>query len=325
MATITSPRPDPVQRITSPSIPSTSDTPSSSLRPSLETPRPANPSSPAVQQNATPAVAQRRNRAALRDYYNLKSKAASSATASPDQREITRSASITSVASDSTITSAPGGPDSTTSPLTAQLDDPSFTADTYVAELLKTASLRDLLKTESALVSEVRNLDGERKALVYDNYSKLIKAVGTIAEMQKGMHKGAQQDRFAGMLGERKTQGQPAGLDGVKEVGEQLDGLLRIMKELNPGAKDRVKEVGRASRLRRQQESVRWTLDAPERLRRLLDEGRREEAERLYVEVLDLLRRWKSVGGVDELRRDCAEVMSSAREETGEQPGEGEG
>jgi hypothetical protein len=208
--------------------------------------------------------------------------------------------------------------------LTAQLDDPSFSADAYVAELLKTAGLRDILKTESALVSEIRTLDGERKALVYDNYSKLIKAVGTIAEMQKGMHKDGEQERLAAMLGKEKGQ-QPAGLDGVKEVGDKLDGLLKVMRGLNPGETKATQQIVESREQRRQKETVKWALGAPSRLQSLIDDDRREEAEHLHTSVLDLLRKWDGVNGVNELRQKCAEVMNQGSEYLDEERPDGAG
>jgi YD repeat-containing protein len=50
--------------------------------------------------------------------------------------------------------------------------------------LLEKDSLKALLRTENELVAEVRGLDGERKALVYDNYSKLISATDTIKKVR---------------------------------------------------------------------------------------------------------------------------------------------
>ena len=44
-------------------------------------------------------------------------------------------------------------------------------------------SLEGLLKCEASLIGEIRGLDGERKALVYDNYSKLIGATETIGKV----------------------------------------------------------------------------------------------------------------------------------------------
>ena len=53
----------------------------------------------------------------------------------------------------------------------------------YVDGLCKTADLRTLLRVENELINEIRGLDGERKALVYDNYSKLISATDTIKKV----------------------------------------------------------------------------------------------------------------------------------------------
>lgn len=228
---------------------------------------------------------------------------------------MSRTASIASNASDSTITSSAPLPDS--SSLTAELDDPSFDADAYVSEMLKTAGLRDILRTESALVSEIRNLDGERKALVYDNYSKLIKAVGTIAEMQKGMHKKEEENRLGIALGGRQKEQTP-GLDGVEKLGEKFDGLLKVVKDLRPGEADDGKKLLEAREKRKQKETVKWALDAPSRLQRMIDQGLRDEAARDYQSVTELLDKWTGVAGVDELRSKCAEIMESANKDAEE-------
>jgi hypothetical protein len=103
----------------------------------------------------------RRNRAALRDYYNLKAAAAAAATeGSPSQ-----------IPHDEHFSSL------------SDLDRPGFEAGAYVKTLLEREGLEGVLKVENELVAEVRGLDGERKALVYDNYSKLIKATDTIRKV----------------------------------------------------------------------------------------------------------------------------------------------
>lgn len=313
MATITSPRSESpaIPRITSPTTPSASGTPTSSVRPSFDTPRSGAASPALLQQHGTPAPnpAQRRNRAALRDYYNLKARGGGHAAGAGADYDLSRKTSVASNASDSTITSHTAN-NADSSSLTAQLDDPSFDADAYVSELLKTASLRDILKTESALVSEIRNLDGERKALVYDNYSKLIKAVGTIAEMQKGMHK-REPDRLTA-LGIHKDP--EPGLDGVEKLGEKLDALLETVKQLGPAQQreEDTKKLVEAREKRRQRETVRWALDAPSRIQGMLSREDHERAEKEYHSVLRLLDQWKGVVGVDELRAKCEQVMSDS-------------
>lgn len=344
MATITSPRSEspanPIPRITSPQIPqspSISGTPTSSVRPSIEIPVRTNSSSPSrQQQNATatstpagPQTQQRRNRAALRDYYNLKGKAPSGTGGAVGGgnggQNMSRTASIASNASDSTMTSSATHqiPDSASAALPAQLDDPSFDAEAHVSELLKTASLRDILRTESVLVSEIRTLDGERKALVYDNYSKLIKAVGTIAEMQKGMHKrgeyyGQQQDRFSAALGRNEVQS--LGLEGVEKLGGKLDTLVTVVKELAPAKTEGEANDGHSLRnrdLTRQQETVKWALGAPSRLQDLVARQELDEARREHEAVLEVLTHWKGVPGVDELQAKCASLMMNVRKTSG--------
>ncbi len=302
MATISSPRSESpaisIPRITSPSIPSTSGTPVSSVRPSFEVTR-NNSASPSLQ-HASPIAnpAQRRNRAALRDYYNLKGRGPSGA-----DYDLSRKASIASNTSESTITSPTVVPESST--LTAQLDDPYFDAEAYVSDLLKTATLQDILKAESALVSEVRNLDGERKALVYDNYSKLIKAVGTVAKMQKGMHK-REPNRFSALGMQKDT---TPSLEGVEKLGEKLDGLLKIVKDLGPVQREDTQRLVEAREQRRQKETVKWALDAPNRLQAMIERGQKAEAAKEYDSIKALLDQWNGVGGVDELRAECARVI----------------
>jgi hypothetical protein len=121
---------------------------------------------PSISRVANPNA--RRNRAALRDYYKLK-----------DQTQDANSAdsSRTSIA-DSQATELHGS----SSRLDAfERDD--FDAVSHVRRLLETESLKELLALEHELVADVRTLDGERKALVYDNYSKLISASDTIKKV----------------------------------------------------------------------------------------------------------------------------------------------
>ncbi len=93
----------------------------------------------------------------------------------------------------------------------SELDREGFDAESYVQGLLEREGLDGVLKVEGGLVNggcctclqqmdpqnysmsreflicprnaEIKGLDGERKALVYDNYSKLIAATDTIRKV----------------------------------------------------------------------------------------------------------------------------------------------
>lgn len=70
------------------------------------------------------------------------------------------------------------------------------------------------------------------------------------------------------------------------------------------------KEEEETARKRRQQETVRWVLGAPRRLRDLLDQEREEEATKEWEEVSSILDKWKDVSGVEELRAACESILN---------------
>jgi vacuolar protein sorting-associated protein 51 len=175
-----------------------------------------------------------------------------------------------------------------------------------VQTLLSQAGLKDILRAESALVSEIRTLDGERKALVYDNYSKLIEAVETIAEMQKGISQ------------------RGGGLDGVDELTGRLADLEKLVadmggpRESRGGALRTDGDDEEALRVKKKQERVRWVLNAPERLRAI--EGS-EEAELEWARIKRWLDRWEGARGVGEVRSACEVVMKNRSMTSGNDAG----
>lgn len=151
MSTIASPRPS-IASLT---------TDSSSCRPSfdapLQSPRLSEfPSSPFL------IGSQRRNRVKLRDYYKLTKNPATST-----------SEASTPLHDDELAGAVPQ----------SELDSEGFDADGYVKGILAKEGLEGLLRIERVLINEIKALDGERKALVYDNYSKLITATDTIRKV----------------------------------------------------------------------------------------------------------------------------------------------
>ena len=63
-------------------------------------------------------------------------------------------------------------------------------------------------------------------------------------------------------------------------------------------------------RKQRQRQTVRWILSAPDRLERLVEADRVEEATKDWEEVQKLLEKWNGVHGVDELKQRCSAIMS---------------
>ncbi|KAL3900351.1 MAG: hypothetical protein SGCHY_001407 [Lobulomycetales sp.] len=64
------------------------------------------------------------------------------------------------------------------------LDSPAFSCVRYLEKLLGEVSLAELVQRDNDLVTEIRTLDGDKKTLVYENYSKFISVSDTIGEMR---------------------------------------------------------------------------------------------------------------------------------------------
>jgi hypothetical protein len=183
-----------------------------------------------------------------------------------------------------------------------ELDSPDFDPQRYVNHLLATSSLSTVLKAENTLVGDIKTLDSERKALVYDNYSKLIAAVETIGKMRRSM------DERGAPLTMTKTLG-PA----IAFVAETATGLIQEGEEQRRRMQE-AKATDETDRRKTEKATVQWVLGAPSRLEKLLSEGKEDEATKDWEEIRNLLCKWEGVRGVAEIRQACEKVMK--RDET---------
>jgi hypothetical protein len=261
-------------------------TPTSSSRTSLENPRSADPSP----NRAATTTQPRRNRAALREYYNLKNV--------PEEQKGDGVSEESSIHDFSEVQES-------------EMDQVDFDAAAYVKQVLETQSLGELLRTYNGVLTDIRALDAERKALVYDNYSKLITATETIRKMREKMDP----------LNPVATTLDPA----IASIYARAEAIREELKASMPEAKRREMEMGAEKRRellrkRRRREVVLRVLETPEKVRVLVKEGREEEAKRIWERSLALLERWKERGVGGEDVQDCIEDGEAALK--GEAPSE---
>lgn len=303
MSTIASPR-DPSRR-----IPSFSQTPTSSTRPSLEasrsvtgSPNPnavpttasasASASTPTAAGLTSPvagnAAAARRNRAALREYYNLKKTGNMAPTlevteADDDQQPPHYLASYSEVPP-------------------SEMDRPGFDAAAYVTKTLQTAGLQDLLRTYTRVLSEMRALDAEKKGLVYDNYSRLITATETIRKMRVNMDP----------LNPMASTLDPA----IAHIYNQAKALRDTLRQAvpAPGSPEAETTAARA----RSRELAAVVLETPDRLRQLVRDGHVAEARAAWERPRQLLELWRDRGlGGDDVVACLADGDAALRRDPG--------
>jgi hypothetical protein len=153
-------------------------------------------------------------------------------------------------------------------------------------------------------ITEIRNLDSDRKSLVYDNYSKLLSATSTIRRMRGNMDPLTPATHTLG----------PA-ISHIAEIATSLSSSMQGLqaKPAGLGISVRVEkdddEKEAEDEKQRQKETVRWVLDTPRRLQELIDQDQDDEAEQDWEHVDKILAQWKGVAGVAELREECENIM----------------
>jgi seryl-tRNA synthetase len=172
------------------------------------------------------------------------------------------------------------------------MDHKNFDSQAYVKNVLETQSLGELLRTYNGVLTDIRALDAEKKALVYDNYSKLIAATETIRKMRVNMDP----------LNPMASTLDPA-IASIYERAEKIKGELRAgMPEWQRRERELGDEENETERRKmRTRDVVLRVLETPEKLRKLVRDDKEEEARRLWETNLQLLEKWKErgVGGDD--------------------------
>ncbi|KAI1332454.1 Vps51/Vps67-domain-containing protein [Xylariaceae sp. FL0255] len=281
MSTIASPR--------EPRRPAALPTPTSSNRPSMDSARsPLASPNPSNTPLSIPNANPKRNRAALREYYNLRKNSAAG-TATPPQVEVTDFA----------------GEAGTSEVPSSEMDKQDFDSEVFVKKALAESGMQDLLRLYRRVLGETRALDAEKKALVYDNYSKLIAATETIRKMRTNMDP----------LNPMASTLDPAIGKIYTQATEIRDSLRKSIPE--PTEDLKAKEEAAQKRLKTQQLAIE-ILDTPERIRALVSESRMEDAREAWKLPRKLLLAWKEqgIGGSDV--DDCiAEGDAALRGEPG--------
>ncbi|KAI0015577.1 Vps51/Vps67-domain-containing protein [Xylariomycetidae sp. FL0641] len=292
MSTIASPREPgaPFQRRANSQ---TRATPTSSARPSLDMSRSPlaspNPNSGSPSSFANPALAPgqnpRRNRAALREYYNLRNKP-------PPAVEVTDTAGETAGFQEQHSEVPP-----------SEMDKEGFNAEAFVTKSLDESNMEELLKLYTRVLGETRALDAEKKALVYDNYSKLITATETIRKMRTNMDP----------LNPMASTLDPA----IAQIYSQASSIRESLRKAIP-APDESKDaaVEEARRRQRTKQLAIEVLDTPEKIRAMVAEGRMEDARQAWKMPRKLLEVWQEQGfGGSDVEACIAEGEAALRGE----------
>ncbi|KAK9467921.1 Vps51/Vps67-domain-containing protein [Lipomyces arxii] len=182
----------------------------------------------------------------------------------------------------------------------SDIDRPDFKPDLWIDRFVREHKAKDLLHRENKIMHEIRTLDGEGKALVYDNYSKLISATEAIQSMRVSMDP----------LQPTTTALEPA----VAHIAEVSTTLIATLSERR--RKLAADEVQSDVEVSKDVLKVLKTLvDAPSALSRLIDNGERAKAQAYWNTLEPALEKLEHVKGVNKIKEDCKSALGEPTKE----------
>ncbi|KAJ2103556.1 hypothetical protein GGI09_000600 [Coemansia sp. S100] len=181
-------------------------------------------------------------------------------------------------------------PAKTLPPNPLDIDTQAFDARKYLKKALLEQGVSELLATDIQLVSQVRQIDGDMKTMVYENYSKFISATETIGKMK------ADAD-FMDAEMERLSR-------RVNDISLRTDSV-------NAQFAQRRTAISRLNEEHRTLKRLQFLFDLPDELNRYISKAQFVEAARVWARTLPLLEHYRQLGVFVEVEKDGKEIMAS--------------
>lgn len=237
-------------------------------------------------------------RNALREFYKLQQPTATD----PDASLIASSVISSARTSISDLTSVAGGEEDFEAEerrLEAKFEAGSFDAEEIARDILSSRGsgsrvLKDLLKKENSLLQSIRVLQSEQKALVYNNYSRLIAVSETLAKMKDGSHENRNKtNEVSIVIGDEE-------IETSRPIERTREKLPALIQEISTASRD-LKLDGVGGKMGAKQ-VAQWLMSTPKEVEKLKG-GERERRIEESLKVLELWMERSRVGGLVELKQ----------------------
>ncbi|KAF9301891.1 Vacuolar protein sorting-associated protein 51 [Mortierella antarctica] len=228
----------------------------------------AQSSTSAPPRSGTGTTTRRRAKSFLRNYYGIRQADA----ANPDGSKENPSAQA--------------GPVSKADPY--DLDSHSFEVDKYMHKIFVEKQLPGLIQTDNELVADIRQLDGDMKTLVYENYSKFLSATDTINKMKSNVDNlESEMSRLTQNISKIATSSSAihSSLGGKREKIRQLNGVHSLLTKLQ------------------------FVFELPTNLHQCLEAESYTQAVKSYCRTLHLLQHYKHLTVFTGIERECKTIM----------------
>ncbi|OZJ05869.1 hypothetical protein BZG36_00931 [Bifiguratus adelaidae] len=176
----------------------------------------------------------------------------------------------------------------------ACVDSVNFDAEQYFKKILSEKPLNGLVQRGNELATETRQLDGELKTLVYENYGKFISATESIQNMRRNV------DNME---------------NEMARLSSRMDVIFTESSKVHEAMEPKRTKIQQLNNVHHSLKRLQFIFDLPTRLRSCLEKGQLSTAVQYYVRTRPLFAHYKSLQLFDGIEKDAMEIMKGVREE----------
>ncbi|KAJ3191134.1 Vacuolar protein sorting-associated protein 51 [Irineochytrium annulatum] len=167
-------------------------------------------------------------------------------------------------------------------------DSEAFISATFINKLMYEKPLTDLIRTDTELISEIKELDGQMKTLVYQNYNKFIAATDTIRSMR---------DRVEAMDSD------------MAQLQEKFKAISTGSEAINAALAPKRARIHQLSGVHNLLQKLNFVFELPTQLETCLKEGKYKNAVRSYMNSSALLVHYSHIPAFRKIKEECDDTM----------------
>ncbi|KAF7722264.1 Vacuolar protein sorting-associated protein 51 [Apophysomyces ossiformis] len=179
-----------------------------------------------------------------------------------------------------------------TSPRPLDIDDTTFNSSKYFSKLLKEKPLRDLIEEDNKLMTEIREIDGDMKTLVYENYNKFISATDTIRKMKANVES---------MESE------------MSHLNEYMTNISQRCMSINQTLGPNRNKIRQLSNVHDLLKRLQFMFELPNHLNRCLNTRDYTNAVKYYSRASRLLERYQHMSAFKGIEQECTDIMDKVK------------
>ncbi|KAG0220752.1 hypothetical protein B0O80DRAFT_462001 [Mortierella sp. GBAus27b] len=168
------------------------------------------------------------------------------------------------------------------------LDSHAFEVDKYMHKMFVEKQLPGLVRADNELVADIRQLDGDMKTLVYENYSKFLSATDTINKMKSNVDNlESEMSRLTQNISKIATSSSAihSSLGTRRDKIRQLNGVHSLLTKLQ------------------------FVFELPTNLHQCLETESYTQAVKSYCRTLHLLQHYRHLTVFTGIERECNAIM----------------